>query len=230
MSAVSNLAMWFSQNARKRRAEVFRRWFSIDRGTKVLDIGSEDGSNMFSVLDGTDHDPSNVFIADINHDSVARGAERYGFVPVVIDETGSLPFESRAFDIVYCSSVIEHVTLPHNEVWEHRDGKIFRQIAHEHQRSFADEIRRVGKRYFVQTPAAGFPIESHTWLPLAGYLPRRALLPTMKVANRVWPKASIPDFNLLNEKELVQLFPDARILKETSMGLTKSLMAIKVNV
>ena len=229
MSAISNLALRFSQNARKKRADVFRRHFSVNKRTRILDIGSEDGSNILGVLEGTGHDPVNVFIADIDRNAVERGAERYGYNAVVIDETGALPFGSDSFDIVYCSSVIEHVTVPHDEIWEHKNGSVFREIAFKHQRLFADEIRRVGKNYFVQTPAAGFPIESHTWLPLAGYLPRRALLPTMKLANHVWPKASIPDFNLLNEKDLMQLFPDARILRESSLGLTKSLMAIKAD-
>jgi hypothetical protein len=45
----------------------------------------------------------------------------------------------------------------------------------------------------------------------------------------VGPKASIPDFNLLNEKDLAEMFPDASILKESVLGFTKSLMAIKAS-
>jgi hypothetical protein len=229
MSVISKFALRFSKNARLKRAAIFRQWFSVDKSTRILDIGSEDGMNMFTVLKGSEYDPGNVFIADIDAAIVRRGRESFGFKGIAIDEMGSLPFESGAFDIVYCSSVIEHVTVKHDQIWDHTSGREFRSAALEHQRVFANEIRRVGKNYFVQTPAAGFPIESHTWLPLVGYLPREALLPTMKMANRVWPKASIPDFNLLNKKDLAQMFPDAVILKESILGLTKSLMAIKAS-
>ena len=229
MSAISKLALQFSQNARRKRAELFRQWFSVDKETRILDIGSEDGTNIFNVLEGVEYEPANVFIADIDVASVQQGRLKYGFNGVTIEETGSLPFKSGAFDIIYCSSVIEHVTVKHDQIWNYTNGREFRSVALEHQRLFANEIRRVGRNYFVQTPAAGFPIESHTWLPLVGYLPREALLPTMKVANRVWPKASIPDFNLLNEKDLAEMFPDASILKESVLGFTKSLMAIKAS-
>jgi hypothetical protein len=227
MSVISSLALRLSQNARRKRVDLFRHWFSVDKRTRILDIGSEDGSNIFNVLDGLEFDPCNVFIADIDENSVTSGRRRYGFTGVAIDEMGSLPFGPASFDIVYCSSVIEHVTVAHSEIWEHTNGRTFRDAALKHQRAFADEIRRIGKNYFVQTPAAGFPVESHTWLPLAGYLPRGFLLPTMRVANRVWPKASIPDFNLLTENDLAQMFPEAAIQKETFLGLTKSLMAVK---
>lgn len=30
-----------------------------------------------------------------------------------------------------------------------------------HQKEFADEIRRLGKAYYVQVPYRGFPIETH---------------------------------------------------------------------
>ena len=227
MSSISSLALRLSQNARRKRAELFRRWFSVDKQTRILDVGSEDGTNIFNVLEGLEYDARNVFIADIDANSVARGQQKYRFNGIAIDEMGSLPFESASFDVVYCSSVIEHVTVKHNDIWEFTNASEFRSSAMEHQHRFAEEIKRVGKHYFVQTPAAGFPVESHTWLPLAGYLPRGYLLPTMRVANRIWPKASIPDFNLLTEQDLSQMFPDATIQKETFLGLTKSLMAVK---
>jgi hypothetical protein len=69
-------------------------------------------------------------------------------VPAAIDETGRLPFPGY-FDIVYCSSVIEHVSVPKARVWELRSGVQFRRETRDRQHAFADEVRRVGRQYFV---------------------------------------------------------------------------------
>jgi hypothetical protein len=220
------LALRFSAKARRKRAELFRNSFSIDKTTRILDIGSEDGSNIHNVLSGTAYEPSNIVVADVVERDVASGASAYGFRGVVLDESGSLPFADGAFDIVYCSSVIEHVTVPKSDVWACRDGPAFRDVAFRRQMDFAREIIRVGRGYFVQTPARGFPVESHTWLPMFGYLPRPALLAAMGLTNRIWIKAAEPDFNLLTPHEMQKLFPHARIELEIAFGFTKSVMAI----
>jgi hypothetical protein len=79
----------------------------------------------------------------------------------------------------------------------------------------------------VQTPCKSFPIESHAWLPLVGYLSRKQFLPILKLSNRFWVKQAEPDFNLLGESEMKRLFPNAQIICEKKFGLTKSVMAIK---
>jgi SAM-dependent methyltransferase len=64
------------------------------------------------------------------------------------DATQGLPFADGEFDLVYCSSVIEHVPPLRRE-------------------AFAGELRRVGRGFYVQTPAYSFPIEPHALLPVA---------------------------------------------------------------
>lgn len=225
----ASIVLSLSEKARRRRASLFRSLFSIDKSTKILDIGSEDGSNIHALLEGVEHDPANVSIADIDEAGVRSGERKYGFRGVVINESGRLPFTDNEFDIVYCSSVIEHVTVDHDEIWKITDGRAFRSLAADRQAEFAAEIRRLAPQYFVQTPAASFPVESHTWLPLAGYLPRRVFVPFLRFSNLFWIKQSIPDFNLLSVRRMLELFPDSRIETETVMALTKSIMAIKTN-
>ena len=68
------------------------------------------------------------------------------------DAAAGLPFADGEFDLAYCSSVIEHVP---------RDRRA----------AFAAELRRVARGWFVQTPAYSFPIEPHSLLPAAHWLP-----------------------------------------------------------
>lgn len=225
MNPIKKLVLNTSKKARQARAEVFRRYFQLNETTKVLDLGSEDGSNIASILKNTGVNPSNIYIADIDADLIERGQKNYGFNPVLLDETGNLPFVDGFFDVVYCSSVIEHVTVPKELVWN--GDADFEAIAKKRQKSFADEIKRVGRGYFVQTPARSFPVESHSWLPFIGYLSHKAQIPALKLTNRFWVKKTMPDFRLLNRKEMSELFPDAEIVNEKKFGLVKSIMAIK---
>ena len=96
------------------------------------------------------------------------------------------------------------------------------------QQAFAEEIRRVGERYFVQTPNRYFPIEPHYQMPFVQFLPEK----TLKALNRRFTmgfraKGEWYDTTLLTESDLRGLFPDAEIHKERMFGLTKSLMAVR---
>src|SRR5690606_36801100 len=213
--------------ARAQRARVFLEHFDIRKSSRILDMGAENGAHIASVRADTPVSPEHVHIADIDESAVAEGQRRFGFTPVHIPESGRLPFDDGYFDIVYCSSVIEHVTVPKSEIWTLRDGAEFARRAWERQRAFAREIVRLGRGYFVQTPCRSFPIESHSWLPFVAYLPRPALIPLLETTNRLWVKKTQPDWRLLSEGDMRRLFPDAIIVKESLCGFTKSLMAIR---
>ena len=143
-------------------------------------------------------------------------------------EKNILPFSDHEFNIVFCNSVIEHVTIPKEEIWSFKSTKDFKNLSLKRQVEFANEIRRIGKSYFVQTPNKYFIIESHTWLPgLIVFLPRSIQIKTIKFFNKFWVKTTTHDWNLLTFKDMKKLFPDAVIYKEKSFGLTKSLIAIK---
>lgn len=171
--------------------------------------------------------PKNVFIADVSEAFINKGAETYGYRSLLISEAGNIPCPDKYFDIVFRSSVIEHVTMPKEYQWNITSGRAFRRLAIVSQAKFASEIRRLGSGYFVQTPNKWFPNESDTWLPFAGYVPRKMLIPMLLLTNRFWFKQTSPDWNLLAKGTMSRLFPGAKIVVEKSMNSTKSIIAIK---
>lgn len=229
MSFARSFVKRVSKRARQKRGELFTSQFHLTPQTKILDLGSENGSHIHAVLQGTAVLPENVYIADIYEKFVLEGQERFGFQPVVIPETGQLPFPDQFFDVVFCSSVIEHVTVAKEEVWQLASGRAFKRRALARQTEFAQEVARLGKGYYVQTPYKWFLLESHTLLPFAGYLPRRILIPIMRLSNKIWIKNTSPDWYLLNKREMASMFPDASIISERLLGGTKSIMAVRSN-
>ena len=224
---IETLSQRISTNARHKRAALFRDAFELTENTRILDLGSQAGAHIHSVLAGTAVRPGNTYIADIDAAALERGRAKYGFNPVFIGQSGKLPFPDGFFDIVYCSSVIEHVTVNKEQVWTMRSGRQFRELSLAHQHEFAREIRRIGRQFFVQTPYKYFIIEAHSWLPFVGWLPRRLIVPILKGSRKVWPKKAVPDWYLLNRRQLASMFEDAQIREEKWLGLTKSLMAVK---
>jgi hypothetical protein len=203
---------------------MFLSYLTPREEDKILDLGSEDGAHIAALISFR----RNVFIADINDALLQRGAKRYGFTPLLLDESGRVPVPDKHFDIVFCSSVIEHVTVDKRDVARIKSGREFRRAALARQRAFAEEIRRIACRYWVQTPYKYFPIESHTWLPvIIVWLPRRLQIAVIRILNRWWPKKARPDWNLLTTSQMRELFPDAQIVVERSLWLPKSIMAVK---
>lgn len=97
MNLITKIVLHVSKRAKKKRANLFLRYFTITPETKILDLGSSDGSHIAVLLHGTNILPSNVYVADINEDEVISGTKRFGFTPVVIRESNKLPFPDGFF-------------------------------------------------------------------------------------------------------------------------------------
>jgi SAM-dependent methyltransferase len=187
---LARLAGPAADRARARRHARFFVLARLPEGGSVLDVGC-------GVLGLRAQEPD----LDITGlDALDQPAYPGPFVRA--DPADGLPFADDSFDLVYCSSVIEHVPPA-------------RRVA------FAAELRRVGRGWLVQTPAFGFPLEPHSLLPVAHWLPVRLRRPYWRLgATGGWEEIS-----LLPRSELESLFGPA--LPERVGPLVKSWVCVR---
>ena len=172
---LARVASPYAARARKRRHERFFTLTCLPQGGRVLDVGCG-RIGLRALAPGL----------DITGTDIAQ-SPGYPGPFVQADATEGLPFADGEFDLVYCSSVIEHVPPARRE-------------------AFAQELRRVGKGWFVQTPAWSFPIEPHALLPLAHWLPPTLRRPYWKLgATGKWE-----EIELLRRGEMEALFGPAQ--------------------
>ena len=203
----------FELMARRKRFSLFASLLSntdchsSDAPTKILDIGGTWGywsKVNYSVLRDVEIILLNVFL---------QKEVQPPFKSVVGDGRNLTIYGDREFDIVHSNSVLGHVGT------------------FQDQKSMAQEIRRIGKRYFVQTPNHRFIVDWRTLVPFFHFVP---------VSCQAWCFRSfsvgtyprIRDFSRsihqasrvrnLTLRELKMLFPDATIVHERVLGLTKS--------
>jgi SAM-dependent methyltransferase len=191
---------------------LFEKTFDISPQTRILDVGGSPDIWEFLMV--------RPRLTILNFPSaLERSAESVDFVAA---DGLKLPFNENAFDIVFSNSVIEHVGNRGD------------------QEKFAEEVARVGRFYWVQTPNRGFPIELHLMLPFIHYLPK-AWQATIAKRFTVWqllvrPSAEerafyidhfLNQLNLLDKDDLLALFPGATILSERVLGFVKSNIAIR---
>jgi 2-polyprenyl-3-methyl-5-hydroxy-6-metoxy-1,4-benzoquinol methylase len=190
---------------RERRYRRFLDLCSVRPDEPILDVGAGRGGALERF------NRENPIVA-LDLQPLADGWLDEANVTVVQGDGTRLPYRDGEFPVAFSSSVIEHVP-------KHL------------QQAFADEIRRVGRRYFVQTPNRWFPVEPHYQVPFFHFLPVRLQRALNRRFDLGWQgKGHWEEITLLSARELRRLFPDAEIHRERLFGLTKSLMAVRGKV
>ena len=198
-----------SPRFRDEHARVFNEVLRPTARDRILDVG---GNHWFwRHIDC----PARITCLNIdaNHDQPA--CEQFSFI---VGDGRVLPFADGEYDIVFSNSVIEHVGT------------------FEDQRRFAEETRRAGHAYWVQTPDRWFVIEPHLVAPLIHYLPV-ALQRRLARRFSIWglttrpTQAEVDAFlahtRLLTLAEMKLLFPDATIYEERFLFFRKSIVAYR---
>lgn len=198
---------------RQKRLAQFEQYLHPSPDDKMLDVGG-----TIAMWEQSELQVAGIHILNLSPRWFQR--QKLTTVPLLplVGDALTLPTPSDAYNIVFSNSVIEHVGT-----WEN-------------QLQFAAEVRRTGKRLWIQTPAREFFIEPHYLTPFIHWLPKpvqRQLLRYFSVwgwLNRPTPQAvadMVAEIRLLSHAEMKVLFPDCDILEEKLWGMTKSYIAVR---
>lgn len=200
---------------RAKRMKMFFEALSINSHTKILDVGGNPFIWQIAVEHGLPAIDQITVLNVYEDDSANLPAN----VRWVVGDGCKLPFADGEFDVVFSNSVIEHLGV------------------HDSQVSFANEVRRVGKNYWIQTPDPRFFIEPHYLSPFIHWLPVER---QRKVARHgtTWGlltqpsqeeiDARLKEIRLIPPREFKEMFSDAEIVNERWIGMPKSLVAKRV--
>lgn len=203
---------WNANSPAGRLRNIRKGWFlqfisDLPRPVRIIDIGGLE--EYYTALGFTD--PAQVHVTLLNRRAI--DPHYPNFSSIAGDGRDMREIPAGAYDVAFSNSTIEHV------------GGL------REQKRFAQEVMRVGKRYFVQTPNFYFPIEPHFLLPGFQWLPvrLRALLHSRLTLG--WCERApsfhaaleeVESIRLVRKAELRHLFPGGAIRTEKYFGLTKS--------
>jgi Methyltransferase domain len=208
--------------------QAFVREFRPTAAMRILDIGGTELNWRFidqparvvllntKIPEGRDVGLLGVEYSDTRPSGPADGPP--ATVEYVLGDGKSVPYADGEFDICFSNSTIEHL------------------FGLEEQRKFANEVRRVARGIWLQTPARRFPFEPHWLSPFIHWLPKswqKRLGRNFTVYGWMLRPPSedvaqlVDELRLLTYREMEQLFPDCEIRRERFLGLTKSYIAVR---
>jgi len=199
---------------RKKRFLIFLDLISVvPRPIHILDLGG-----TLSFWQSNDYN----YIGEFNI-TMLNIFQQYnlpsGFTSIVGDARSLINYKDKEFDLVFSNSTLNFVG------------------SYEDQLKMASEIRRVGKGYFIQIPNRHFPLDWRTLVPFFHFMPSKFqafCFQHFKVGTYPQVKDSSKAIELatrvrdVTRREMVFLFPEARIIQERVLGFSKSFMAYYV--
>lgn len=199
------LDRWKNDLAMRVRRKVFRQFWRAMKPTREMRVAD------FGVSGHRDH-PAHFFFETLypwkdRLTAIGREAENAGWMPdqfpgltFLEADLREIPLPDHYFDIGICNAVVEHA------------GTYAEQVA------LVREVCRVSRKVMFTTPNKDFPVEVHTFVPLAHWLPDpqfRAILRRLGHHDL----ARIEQLNPLDAETFVSLFPADRDTHLVASGL-----------
>ncbi|HEY8003875.1 MAG TPA: class I SAM-dependent methyltransferase [Phenylobacterium sp.] len=196
---------------RRRRGAILRKKIeeasaALGRPLVILDVGGR--PDYWDNVDPVGVDK--IILMNIEAFELSREARFARFETSVGDACDLSAFKDGSIDFVHSNSVIEHVGG-----WAE-------------QTRMAQEVRRVGRYGWIQTPAWEFPVEPHWRLPIVHWFSRPLQARLLRMRGR-FRKSSIADrreivesVSLLSQREFTSLFPQTSLFVERLALLPKS--------
>jgi len=216
-------AKGIAYNFRKKRAEQVKSLISrLRRGDaciRILDIGGTEVYWLALDYDWLRENRVEITLLNVSVHATKISRENEDIFVSVAGDGCALDYPDAEFDLCFSNSVIEHV------------GDFSRMC------SFAQEVKRVARSYYCQTPNFWFPIEPHFLFLGFQFLPepvRVFLLRRFTLGHHVRERdirdawLVVQSARLIDIRAFTALFDNARIDKERFLFLfTKSLIAVK---
>lgn len=206
----NTLKQSFSHRFRMKRFRFFRSLLSrLQKPLTILDIG---GTEAYWRMMEFEDPEIKIVLLNLTKQKVHHSQ----FESMAGDATKLDCFADKSVDLVYSNSVIEH---------------LYTITA---QKQMAEEIRRVGCNYFIQTPNYYFFMEPHWVFPFFQFLPfgwkvwltmRFQLGHIGKIADKNEAIRQVKEIRLLTVAQMKALFPEAKIYREKFFFATKSIVA-----
>jgi hypothetical protein len=196
-----------SYKFRAKRFELFNKLLikSNFEKTDILDIG---GTNYFWDQWKKFLNP-NLSITIVN---IAKTAI-FGYKGILGDANNLSFLKNNTVDILLSNSLIEHL------------GEF------QNQKIFAEEVQRISKYHFIQTPAFLFPLEPHFLFPFFHWLPKFVRIFIHQKLNLGWynkeenyktAKTNVEEIRILRKSDLKKMFPKSKIIVEKFIFMPKS--------
>ena len=202
LGALDRLKNDLAMRVRKKVFRQFWRTMQPTRGMRVADFG----------VSGHHDHPAHYFFETLypwkdRLTAIGQAAENADWMPrhfpgltYVEADLRSIPLPDNYFDIGICNAVVEHAG------------------AYDDQVALVREVCRVARKVMVTTPNKAFPVEGHTFVPFAHWLPDpqfRAVLRTLGHDHL----ARVEQLNPLDAQTFLSLFPAERDTRLKAAGL-----------
>lgn len=185
---VWRLTRGFTERSRRDRFLLMMKRLQLGPHTRVVDVGVGDGEGRaINFFENWYPWKSQITAVSLESDLPNLRKQAPG-VRHVQGDGRRLPFPSGAFDVAVSTAVLEHVGTQQD------------------QQRFVHELCRVAPVVFLSTPNRWFPVDSHTMIPFAHWLPMRVRNAVYRVCGRSF-YASEERLHLLSKREIRACVP-----------------------